>query len=197
MNDIAALVTPAMVYPLFPSARRANIDKYLPPILAAMHAQSIGDHDALCIAFGTIAAETKGFVPISEGVSHFNTLHHPFDLYDFRHDLGNKWVGDGEKYKGRGFVQLTGYFNYLQFGNVYWGGLYNHPEMANDPVVAANLLAAFIKAKEPQFRAIIAADTGEEWADTTMAALRHLVNGGRNGLDAFSECFAAADRALP
>lgn len=193
---MTALVTPAMVYPLFPGAPHRNIDTYLPLVLAAMYAQGIDDHDMLCVAFGTIRAETAGFAPISEGVSHFNTLHHPFDLYDFRHDLGNSRIGDGEKYKGRGFVQLTGRGNYRHLSTGA-ADLVNRPELANDPVTASMLLAIFIQTKEHQFRAIIAADTGDEWKDTTMAALRRLVNGGHNGLDAFTECFTSAWDALP
>ena len=197
MNDITALVTPALVYPLFPGALHTNIDKYLPPILAAMHDQGLGDLGMLCIAFGTIRAETAGFVPISEGQSHYNTLRHPFDLYDFRHDLGNGRIGDGALYKGRGFIQLTGKANYREFNVFHGTDLINNPHMANDPAIAAKLLALFIKAKEPQFGSILAADTGDEWQDITMLRLRRLVNGGSHGIEAFTDCFVAAWNTLP
>jgi len=51
------------------------------------------------MALATIRAETEGFVPISEGVSRFNTADTPFDLYDagttIGQRLGNIHVGDG------------------------------------------------------------------------------------------------------
>jgi len=58
-------------------------------------------------------------LPISEFKSKFNTSPngHPFDLYDNRRkDLGNQGKPDGKRYRGRGFIQLTGRFNYNKHG---------------------------------------------------------------------------------
>jgi putative chitinase len=70
------------------------------------------------MAVATIHAETATFLPISEGISRYNTSPggQPFDLHDFRKDLGNGAVGDGTKFKGRGFIQLTGHNNYATYG---------------------------------------------------------------------------------
>lgn len=37
--------------------------------------------------------------------------------YEFRNDLGNTSAGDGKKYKGAGYIQLTGKSNYQKFAN--------------------------------------------------------------------------------
>ncbi|WP_341284967.1 endopeptidase [Priestia megaterium] len=38
-------------------------------------------------------------------------------LYEFRRDLGNVKPGDGPKYKGAGYLQITGRYNYQKFAN--------------------------------------------------------------------------------
>ena len=39
------------------------------------------------------------------------------DAYEGRIDLGNTQNGDGKRYKGAGFIQVTGRYNYQQFAN--------------------------------------------------------------------------------
>lgn len=53
--------------------------------------------------------------------------------------LGNKHIGDGERYHGRGFVQLTGRDNYRMAGQALGIDLLNHPELASKPDVAAQI----------------------------------------------------------
>jgi len=58
--------------------------------------------------------------------------------------MGNKEDGDGYKYRGRGFIQITGRNNYEAFGKIIGEDLIQNPDRANDPFVAAKLAAAFI-----------------------------------------------------
>jgi putative chitinase len=53
--------------------------------------------------------------------------------------LGNVLPGDGEKFKGRGFFQLTGRWNYTQAAEDTGLDLIRHPEIAADPSHAAQL----------------------------------------------------------
>ena len=53
--------------------------------------------------------------------------------------LGNKLPGDGEKYHGRGYVQLTGRDNYRMAGQALGLDLLNRPELAANPDVAAKI----------------------------------------------------------
>lgn len=53
--------------------------------------------------------------------------------------LGNKLPGDGEKYHGRGFVQLTGRDNYRMASQALGIDLLNRPELAAKPDIAAKI----------------------------------------------------------
>lgn len=60
--------------------------------------------------------------------------------YQGRQDLGNVNPGDGVKYAGRGFVQLTGKNNYQKYSSLLGIDLVNNPDLALDPQVAAQIL---------------------------------------------------------
>jgi putative chitinase len=53
--------------------------------------------------------------------------------------LGNTKAGDGAKYKGRGFIQITGKANYAKAGQALGIDLVNNPELAASPDVAAKV----------------------------------------------------------
>ena len=59
-------------------------------------------------------------------------------------ELGNTEPGDGTKYRGRGFIQLTGKKNYQMYGDQLGVDLVGNPELANDPVIAMKIAAAFV-----------------------------------------------------
>lgn len=164
---------------------RCHIEMYLPLILTALEKVNLGDRDMILMALSTIRAESAGFVPISEFPSRYNTTpgKHPFDLYDFRSDLGNNAVGDGAKYKGRGFIQLTGKANYKQYSQRLGLGdrLLINPELANNPAIATDLLAYFLKDRENLIR--------QDLAKSDLRAARKRVNGGSHGLQQFITAF--------
>ena len=64
-------------------------------------------------------------------------------LYGNRADLGNTSPGDGYKYRGRGFIQLTGKDAYQKVGSIIGIDLVNNPDLANEPSVAAKIVPAF------------------------------------------------------
>ena len=57
--------------------------------------------------------------------------------------LGNKKVGDGAKYKGRGYIQLTGRYNYKRAGEALGLPLEQKPELVEKPEVAAQVAIWF------------------------------------------------------
>ena len=57
--------------------------------------------------------------------------------------LGNKVAGDGAKYKGRGYIQLTGRDNYKRAGQALGLPLEQRPELVERPDVAAKVAVWF------------------------------------------------------
>jgi peptidoglycan L-alanyl-D-glutamate endopeptidase CwlK len=192
LPDITEQVTIDLISKMCRAAPLGNIRKHLPDVLAALKSRGLGDKPMVLMAIGTIRAETAGFVPISEFQSRFNTSPrgHAFDLYDNRKDLGNRGEPDGITFRGRGFVQLTGRANYEKLGKALGRGtaLVDNPELANDPKIAADLLALFLKDREARIRSALLEDD--------LGTARKLVNGGSHGLDQFSEAYRTGDALL-
>lgn len=119
-------------------------------------------------AMATIRVEVgKSFLPIEEIASG--------KAYEGRRDLGNYCPGDGPKYRGRGFIQLTGRTNYESYGKVLGLDLACRPELALVPENSARILVHYFKDRNiPLYCGL------RDWV-----TVRKLVNGGTNGLDTF------------
>ena len=57
--------------------------------------------------------------------------------------LGNDMPGDGVKYKGRGYIQLTGKYNYEKAGKALGLDLVKNPQLVEKPEVAAKVAVWF------------------------------------------------------
>jgi peptidoglycan L-alanyl-D-glutamate endopeptidase CwlK len=189
--SVIPAVTVQVVSQMFPVTPIGNIKANLPTVLDALVSASLPDKGMVLVALGTIRAETESFLPINEGQSRFNTSPsgHPFDLYDNREDLGNTGIPDGATFRGRGFVQLTGRANYTRYAQEIGVDLVTNPDLANEPQVAATLLARFLVDREDRIR--------EALAENDLATARRLVNGGSNGLDRFTDAFNRGMELIP
>lgn len=58
-------------------------------------------------------------------------------------ELGNTQMGDGARYKGRGYIQLTGRYNYKKAGEALGLPLEQKPELVEKPDVAAKVAVWF------------------------------------------------------
>lgn len=174
---------------MFPSTPRSNINTNLPFVLDGLRAERLTDREMLNMALSTIRAETSSFRPVSEGRSHFNTRSTLFDLYEGRRDLGNTQTGDGARFMGRGYVQLTGRRNYQRIGTQIGSNLIDTPDLANDPATAGRILARFLRNQDATIRAALSQDD--------LAAARKAVNGGSHGLSDFTDAYRRGERCLP
>jgi len=192
INSTIPGVTTSVVSRMFPNTQVDNIKSNLPFVLQSLEDNALTDKPMVLMALASIRAETESFRPISEYKSKFNTSPggHAFDLYDYRQDLGNSRKGHGAKFKGRGFILLTGRFNYKKFGKAIGLGekLLRKPELANEPTHAAQLLAVFLKDKETRIKQAL--------LDQNLRLARKLVNGGSHGLARFVETYQIGDDIL-
>lgn len=99
-----------------------------------------------------------------------------FNRYEGRKDLGNTVAGDGYKYRGRGYVQLTGRRNYTLASQKLGIDLVNNPDRALEPTIAAAIM--FLGMTEGWF-------TGKELSDYFNDSKADWVNARRiiNGVD--------------
>jgi putative chitinase len=94
------------------------------------------DINEISYALSTIKHETAHtFLPITEygGASYFKK-------YDGRADLGNNQPGDGARFKGRGFVQITGRKNYTRFAKLLGIDIVKNPEDTLRPGAAFQIM---------------------------------------------------------
>lgn len=193
LPDVGAQMTVQVASRMCPATPLANIKANLPVVLDSLRAKGLVHRTMTLMAVASIRAETESFLPVSEGRSRFNTSPsgHAFDLYDNRRDLGHRGAPDGERYRGRGFIQLTGRFNYNKYGPRLQPplDLEAQPELANASKVAADLLSLFLGEREMQIK--------DALLHGNLQAARRLVNGGVHGLDRFSDAYKIGDSLLP
>ena len=67
--------------------------------------------------------------------------------------MGNTAPGDGHKYRGRGYIQLTGKDAYDRIGKILGVNLVSDPDKVNEPEIAAKIVPAFFlrfKGRRPE-----------------------------------------------
>jgi hypothetical protein len=148
----------------------ATVEKYWPPLRAALIERGITERPGIIAAIATVRVEAPTFEPIHEygGPSYWAQ-------YEGRADLGNVEPGDGVRYHGRGFIQLTGRANYRWYGQLLEVPLEEQPDLALEPDIAAGVFARYFSE-----RGVHRSAAEGDWR---MARVK--VNGGTNGLEHF------------
>lgn len=168
-------------------ANLAHVKEHWPKIAEQLHNAGLYDYWTAIAAFATTIVEVGArFEPIPEYADGW--------AYEGRADLGNTQPGDGPRYKGRGYIQITGRSNYRHYGRKVaelWGAgdadelnFEAHPENALQSDNAAAILAVYFRDRNGG--AIPAAANRGDWA-----RVRREVNGGMNGWQTFADAVEA------
>jgi putative chitinase len=147
-----------------PGLTRDEATQYLPLMEAAMAEYGITTElrSAMWLAqAGHESLSLTYFEEIADG-----------SAYEGREDLGNTEPGDGQKYKGRGPIQVTGRYNYTDAAGALDLPLVDQPDMAADPPHAFRISAWWWETHglNP------ISDTGD------VVAATQRINGGTTGL---------------
>lgn len=104
--------------------------------------------------------------------------------------MGNTEPGDGWKYRGRGYIQLTGKDNYKKIGDYLGIDLVNNPDLVNSsPAMAAKTAIAYWMTRGGGLR------TAAQRND--IRAVTKLINGGYTGLEAREQHTAHYRKTIP
>lgn len=181
-------ITDAVVQRMFPLVPLSVIHANRPAIVYALQIAQLNTLPLAMVALATIAAESSSFEPVEEKWSSVNTTRNgqPFDKYDRMR--GNR-RGDGLLFRGRGYVQLTGRYNYTRLAPIVGQpDLVSNPALALQPDIAASLLAAFLQMKLGAINKAL--------AKGRLDLVRQAVNGGTTGIDRFETAYRAGMAAL-
>jgi predicted chitinase len=160
----------------------ANVQANWPLVESSLDGLGIYSPLTAVAAIATISVETGRFSPIKEqGGPTYLT-----NLYENRKDLGNDQPGDGLKFRGRGFIQITGRWDYEHFGEKLGIDLIGNPDAALDAGVSAGILAWYFEERQVQ-----------QYADSqNWEMVRRRVNGGLTGYPRFIDAVTKLVSAL-
>lgn len=159
---------------------RKLFPKALGSVLMAManskdlfEAAGINNDKRLRMFLAQMAHESAGFSALEEKRYRNTTFERKYGLGTaVGRVLGNTEPGDGEKYRGRGIIQLTGRWNYGHYGKKNKLDLLNYPDLAADPYYALRLALSYWDSK----------DINSLADKSNVKAVTRRINGGLNGL---------------
>ena len=170
-REIIKSIYPYKITGMKDSAVNALVDKFIPPLNKNLGTYGINTPLRIAHFLAQMMHESGGFRFTKELASGA-----AYDTGRLAAKLGNTTEadGDGQKYKGRGLVQITGRNNYKAFC-LWLGGapdVYRHPELVEQPNLA--VLAAIWYWDSRKLNLLADKDD--------LNGITKIVNGGYNGL---------------
>lgn len=177
------MITESELQKIYPLAGRGRIATFLQPLNAAMAEFDINTPARQASFLAQIGHESGQLQFVRELASGA-----AYDTGPLAARLGNtpQADGDGQLYKGRGLIQITGRSNYTACGLALGLNLLASPELLEQPVHACRSAAWYWKTRG--LNAL--ADAGDQ------VAITRRVNGGANGLAERLALFEVAKRVL-
>ncbi len=184
------ILTKQQLKQVMPNALSKNVDKYLPHLNALMPRFDINTKLRVCHFLAQIAHES-GELRYSQEIASGKA----YDTGKLAVALGNtpQADGDGQKYKGRGLIQLTGTANYRKFNKYLHENIAKAPDVLKNPeVLSTNDYYAVLVAcwffKTSGCLALADKDD--------IRAVTKRVNGGLNGFDQRKQYYENAQKVI-
>lgn len=177
------MISKAQLKIIMPFATEANLEKYCQPLNEAMVKYEINNHKRIAAFIAQLAHESGSFRYVEELATGKD-----YDTGTKAVSLGNTLEadGDGERYKGRGLIQITGKTNYERVSKALGIDFLSEPEKLELPLFATESAAWFWKSRGLNELADI--------DDFTRITKR--INGGLNGFAQRLEFWERAKLAL-
>ena len=164
------MITPETLRKFAPKIK--DPDLHATALEAARQTSSVTTPRRLCHFMGQVFVETNGFTSMVENLNYknperldaiFSAVKGTDDaraliaqgpeaianrVYANRLGNGDEASGDGWRYRGSGYKQLTGRANYREIGGIVNLDLENNPELAREPDSAARVAFAFWDARQ-------------------------------------------------
>lgn len=121
-------ITNEFIKEVMPQSTEANRQKYLEWLNYFMPKYGIDTDKEVAAFIAQIGHESGQLRYVEELASG--------KAYEGRKDLGNTQGGDGIRFKGRGLIQITGRFNYIQLSKDLGEDFIKNPELLSTPKYA-------------------------------------------------------------
>jgi hypothetical protein len=156
--------------------------EYMPFVESALIESRLTDKKMVAAIIATATYETNSF--------RTNVEHGDGSEQEGRKDLGNIEPGDGQRFKGRGLIEITGRANYTRVSARLGLGtlLVDSPDDVNKPEIASRILCAWFKDREQAFATAL--------AESNLRRVHQLASGSASGLDRFTELYERVLTAL-
>ncbi len=158
-------ITNEQLHKIMPAASTTDVALYLPHLNRSMPEYAIDTPLRAAHFIAQIGHESGSLRYVEEIASGRQ--------YEGRSDLGNRYPGDGERFKGRGLLQLTGRANYTALTQHTGYDFVGEPQALSDPRYAVLSACWFWQCRHLN-----------RWADADdLSAITRRINGGLNGIE--------------
>lgn len=172
-----------------------NVEKYWSLFLEELNVRGKNKLSFQIAILATIAVESGKFAPVREAYwlskkACYNWCEKEYGINGKNparaRRMGNTEPGDGYKYRGGGFIQLTWRHNYRIYGEAIGVPLETNPEMITDPQTSVRVMVKYMLDHGVDVWADRAFRTDDNYSEEFCARkIRQLVNGGYRHYDKF------------